>query len=168
MKIPRKKKPWRPTTATTTDWGAVGLKHSIDRGDGRVILVTGSRDWPEDKAHVIEKALFKLIIDLGVRRYEDVCVVAGGADGVDTWTRHICTREKIAFAEFPAPWDFFTKQLKANSRPAGPIRNGWMIRWMRPDAVLAFHPYLPGSRGTKDCVEQARKAGVKLIRVVAK
>lgn len=166
MKIKRKK-PWRPTTASM-DWGFVGLQHPIDRGDGRVILVTGSRDWPEEKAYVIEKQLFKLIIDLGVRRYEDACVVAGGADGVDTWTRHICAREKIPFAEFPAPWDFFRMTLKANPRPAGPIRNGWMIRWMRPDAVLAFHPYLPGSKGTKNCVEQARKAGVKIIRVVAK
>lgn len=130
-----------------------------------VILVTGSRDWTDVDA--FRKHLFKLIVDLGIRRYDDVCVVAGGAPGLDTIARKVCLEEKIPFAEFPAPWDFFTN-MGANPKPAGPIRNGWMIRWMQPHAVLAFHPHLPNSKGTKDCVEQARRAGVKIIRLKRK
>lgn len=128
-----------------------------------MILVTGSRDWTDENA--VEKHLLKLIVDLGYR-FPDVAVVAGGADGVDTMTKDICLRHCIAFFECSAPWEFFRRV--GNARAAGPMRNGWMVRWMRPQAVLALHPYLPGSKGTKNCVEQARKAGVPTIRILPK
>jgi hypothetical protein len=86
----------------------------------------------------------------------DVLVITGGADGADTIAENLCKDEfGIACAVFNAPWNALNK--KGNRRAAGPIRNGWMLRWGQPDYILAFHPYLPGSRGTKNLIDQVRK-----------
>lgn len=127
------------------------------------ILITGSRDWTD--IDTINKQLCKLIVEAKVP-YKDVLVIAGGATGADTLARILCNEELgIAFAEFPAPWDFFNKQ--GNKRAAGPVRNNWMLRWGRPHYALAFHPYLPGSRGTKHMVELCHKAKVP-VRIISK
>jgi hypothetical protein len=128
-----------------------------------VILVTGSRDWPVDRISVIRKELLGLFEERGVR-LQDVLVVQGEAEGVDTLVKQICVEEYgIACAGFPAPWKFMGRV--GNLRAAGPIRNGWMLRWTKPDIVLAFHPYLPGSKGTRNCVEQARRLNIP-VRVI--
>ena len=56
---------------------------------------------------------------------------------------------------FPADW-------KANPRAAGPIRNRQMLA-AKPDMVVAFHKDLATSRGTKDMVTIARKAGIPTL-----
>lgn len=117
------------------------------------ILITGSRDWAD--IDTINKELNRLIVEIGVK-YRDVLVMAGGATGADTLAKDLCLKELgIAFAEFSAPWDFFARIGK--KRSAGPVRNAWQLRWGSPNAVLAFHPYLPGSRGTRNQVTQARE-----------
>lgn len=128
-----------------------------------VVLVTGSRDWQDETAIMREIQTLMEEHKLGPNQ---LLVVEGEADGADTLTRQLCTDEMgIACAGFHAPWEFMRKA--GNARAAGPMRNGWMLSWMKPDYVLAFHPYLPGSKGTKNCVEQARKLGIP-IKVVPK
>ncbi len=128
------------------------------------ILVCGSRDWTD--IDTINKHLCKLIVERGYK-YKDVLVITGGASGADELVATLCHNELgIACAVFTAPWQFFAQQ--DNRRAAGPVRNGWMLRWGRPDAVLAFHPYLPKSKGTKHMVDLARKAGVHTVRVIDK
>lgn len=132
-----------------------------------IILVCGSRDWTEENP--IDRELNRAIVERGVQ-YKNVLVVTGSAaeddNGVDSIVEKLCrTRLGIACAIFRAPWDFFQKT--GNKRAAGPVRNGWMLRWGRPHLILAFHPYLPNSRGTKNLCEQARRLNIP-VRVFAK
>ncbi len=60
---------------------------------------------------------------------------------------------EVQVLKFPANW---TKL----GRAAGPVRNRQMLREGKPDFVLAFHKNLNESRGTKDMVAVARKAGI--------
>jgi hypothetical protein len=69
---------------------------------------------------------------------------------------------------YPADWD---GELAAtgSAKAAGPKRNSKMIREEHPDKDgvpihmgLAFTLDLSRSRGTKDCTERARKAGIKV------
>ncbi len=55
----------------------------------------------------------------------------------------------------PANWDQY-------HRAAGPLRNREMLK-EAPDIVLAFHDDLSQSKGTRDMVNQALKAGVPTI-----
>lgn len=129
------------------------------------ILVCGSRDWDgaEDR---VQEEIRSAISDRTATLDRDVLVISGGAGGIDTAARVVCTdRMGLAFAEFPAPWKYCGRT--AYARTAGPQRNAWMLRWGKPDMVLAFHPYLPGSRGTKHMVGLARAAGVP-VRVFDK
>jgi len=124
------------------------------------VLVCGSRDWTD--IDTINMQLCKLILEHGVR-HKDVLVITGSTieqdNGADSLVAALCHNELgIACAQFPAAWPFY-KNL-GNQRAAGPIRNGWMLRWGRPDYVLAFHPYLPGSRGTKNMLKQAHDLGI--------
>lgn len=82
-------------------------------------------------------------------------VIAGGANGVDTFAAEWAKRRGIPCMVFPAAWD------SPLGRAAGPIRNGWMLRFGQPDLVLAF----PGGPGTENMVTQAKKKGVE-VRLV--
>lgn len=151
MKIPKK----RPKPALTLP------------NDGTLrVLVCGSRDWTDEAA--IRKHFLKFIYDHGIRDYARVLVITGGADGADTIIERLCLDELgIACARFGAAWKAFGRNY-GNPRPAGPVRNRWMLTWGQPNAVLAFHPYLPGSKGTKNMVDQARRSGITRIKVVSK
>lgn len=56
----------------------------------------------------------------------------------------------------PALWDTF-------GRAAGPIRNRKMLK-RGPDLVVGF--LYEGSRGTKDCLAEADRLGIKTITVL--
>jgi hypothetical protein len=70
--------------------------------------------------------------------------------------RCILCRRKVAGAELrrgaAADWDRFGKR-------AGPIRNAEMVA-AGAMLCLAFHRFLPGSKGTKDCARRALAAGI--------
>lgn len=85
---------------------------------------------------------------------------------------HGCARGADLLAEevwnnFPG--EGFTERYPANwatySKGAGPIRNKQMLDEGKPDMVIAF--LAPNSRGTKNMIEQAEKAGVpvKVINI---
>lgn len=107
------------------------------------ILVTGSRDWVD--RGIIKQAL-KLYAD------HEVVVLHGACRGADT----IADRHAKALG-------YTVKRFKANwakyGKAAGPYRNQAMVN-RRPDIVLAFHPDLAQSKGTKDCVDKALEAGI--------
>lgn len=133
------------------------------------ILVCGSRDWT-DRDRVAQE-LAKLIKMMEVHA-DNVLVITGGAEGADNLIEDICKNElAIACAVFPAPWEAY-KKIHGNVRAAGPKRNGWMLRWGQPDYILAFHPFLPNSRGTKNLLEQARSRNPLIdgipIRIIEK
>ena len=107
------------------------------------ILVCGDRKWPHKEA--IKKAL---------SQYDkDTIVIHGGATGADSLGGEVAKELEMAVQVFPADWDQF-------GRRAGMMRNLQMLD-EKPDLVLAFHNFLPNSKGTKHTVTEALKRGIK-------
>jgi len=74
-----------------------------------------------------------------------------------TGIRNTLEAKAMQLAPYPADW-------KRYGYKAGPIRNKQMLVEGKPDVVLAFpRGSLSETRGTKDMVKQARKAGVRTI-----
>lgn len=86
----------------------------------------------------------------------DITIISGRATGVDNAAADYAVVHFCKLEEYLADW---AKHGKA----AGPIRNQHMLDHCKPDLVVAF----PGGRGTADMVARARKAGVKVLEVVA-
>ena len=80
----------------------------------------------------------------------DIAVVmTGDASGVDRITRDWAASRGRPLMVWPAHWDWL-------GLAAGPLRNGWMLRFGKPDLLIAF----PGGNGTADCKRQARELGI--------
>jgi hypothetical protein len=86
-----------------------------------------------------------------------LCVIEGEAKGADSLARQWAYDNDIPVEKYPADWT-------AHGRAAGPIRNRKMLTEGKPDIVVAF-PSVPldQSKGTRNMVEQARKADIKVI-----
>jgi hypothetical protein len=113
------------------------------------VLICGARDYSDPLK--IKRQVRMLKREFGV----DLLIISGGASGADTYARIACSLLGVAFCEFPAAWEFF-------GRSAGPLRNKWMLRWGSPNRIYVFHDNIEISRGTKDMVNQATKAGVEV------
>jgi hypothetical protein len=111
------------------------------------VLVTGSRDWTDGRA--IYDALDRFN---GAEERIEV-VIEGGAMGADRIARQWGRGRGLPVLTIEANWTFYDKS-------AGPVRNGWLLKYGQPDLVLAFP--LPQSRGTWDMVKQAMMARVKV------
>jgi hypothetical protein len=110
------------------------------------LLVTGGRDYADAAtvAAVLDRALASLAPD------DFLALVHGAARGLDTladqWGRG---RDRVRVEPYPADWD-------GRGRAAGHERNARMVA-SRADFCIAF----PGGFGTADCLEQARRAGIR-------
>lgn len=82
-------------------------------------------------------------------------IIHGACRGVDTTAKNYANERKIGQTPFPADWNM--------GRRGGPIRNRQMIVEGKPDLVLAFHGDISSSTGTKNMIDQAKKAGLKVI-----
>lgn len=118
----------------------------------KACIVTGDRHaewrhWHEDVAEALEGY--------------DV-VIHGAARGVDSIAAHVADEVVVQVIAMPAQWS-------RDGKAAGPMRNARMLdvllalgRCGYEIAVLAFHPDIEASRGTKNMVERARGAGVQV------
>ena len=86
--------------------------------------------------------------------FEITVLIEGGARGVDTYARQWAEKHDIPFYERKANW-------KKYGYSAGPIRNGELIAYYDPEAVVAF----PGGRGTANMVKRAREKGIPVYEV---
>jgi YspA, cpYpsA-related SLOG family len=111
------------------------------------VLITGARSY--ENPVPIERAIARLVSRYGINR---LLIITGGAPGVDTLAKHAAVSLGVHCAEIKALWD-------THHRAAGPIRNAVMLS-LQPDLVLAFHWSLDDSKGTLNCVQAARKAGI--------
>jgi len=107
---------------------------------GLRVLVCGGRHYP------LMERVYSILDDLN----PDL-VIQGGASGADLHARTWANMKGRACATFPAQWT-------ALGPEAGPIRNRWMLKYGRPDLVIAF----PGGAGTHNMVQAALAAGVKV------
>ncbi len=116
----------------------------------KVVVVTGSRDWADAEA-----VFMRLSREPGGTHFID-----GGCEtGVDLMVRDYCQQSGRMNSTMWAPW-------RAFQRKAGPIRNGWMLKVYKPDLVIAFP--LPQSRGTVDCMDQAKELKIPVDVIESK
>lgn len=109
------------------------------------VLVCGSRHFND--AELMEDIL---------KQYNITVLIEGEARGADTLGRLYAERHGIPVEKYPAKWEEHGKR-------AGPIRNSQMLKEGKPDLVIAF--LAPDSRGTKNMIDQARKARVETVVV---
>lgn len=103
--------------------------------------VTGGRDYAcRDRVFSVLK---RLKIDI---------LHIGDASGADEFARLWADEHGVPVIIHEAEWNKYGKG-------AGPIRNRHLVRSV--DLLVAF----PGGRGTANCVEQALKEGVIVLRV---
>lgn len=110
------------------------------------VLICGDRSWTN--AEAVIKALSEVQQAEGVE-----VVIEGEATGADTLGKRAALQLGIPVEAYPADW-------RKHGRSAGPIRNAQMLKEGKPTLVLAFHPFIDNSKGTKHMVEIALKAGV--------
>ena len=112
------------------------------------VLVCGSRHLKDYK--VLKETLDELMPLPG---FLDYFIISGGARGADSMAEDYAIEEDIPYQIFRANWE-------KHGKAAGPIRNKQMLDEGKPDLVVAF--MAPDSRGTKNMVEQATKAGIEI------
>jgi hypothetical protein len=126
-----------------------GEQMSTDDGEGgAVLLVCGGRQF-RDRKRVFDELS-------GIHMAEGIaCVVHGNAMGADRIAGEWARLRGVAEVTVNANWEYHGKH-------AGLLRNGWMLKFARPDRVLAF----PGGAGTLSMVMLAEAAGipVKVLR----
>lgn len=114
------------------------------RDDGGMrVLICGGRKYGESAA---ELRAFEVRMAPFIDR--TALVIHGGCSGADREAGMWASRNKIPCMVFPAHF--------AHGPQWGPIRNGWMLKFGKPDVVLAF----PGGKGTADMIRQATEAGI--------
>jgi len=114
-----------------------------------IVLVTGDRNWKD--YNIIYRELSKC--PLGT------VIIHGTARGADSLADIAAERLGFKTVPFKPEWHIYGKG-------AGPIRNQKMLDRLlkeeEPKKVLAFHKNLAESKGTKDMVNRALKAGVNV------
>lgn len=108
---------------------------------GDRVLVCGSRSWTDHRA--IGARLAKLA--------DGTRILHGGARGVDTLAGQFANALGFPVSVYFADWEM-------HGKAAGLIRNQKMLDEGRPCLVIAF--WDGTSRGTKDMIARAEKAGV--------
>lgn len=111
-----------------------------------IVLACGGRDYSHTN-HLFT-VLDRIKEERGIH-----ALVHGDAEGADRRAGLWCRYRGVPEIKVPAQWDFYHKS-------AGPIRNGWMVDYIRPTLVVAF----PGGSGTADMVKKAYAAGIEVIK----
>ncbi len=112
------------------------------------VLICGSRNWKEDDVppECRIEAYIKTLPPNAV-------IIHGAAPGADMTADRIARERGHTVIEFKANWNLY-------GAAAGPIRNHEMMDVGKPDKVVAFHEDIVHSKGTKDMINIARKAGL--------
>ena len=112
-----------------------------------LVLICGDREW-KDKELICDT-----LSDIKAK-YSVTKVIEGGARGADFYGFSAANTLKIPVETIKAEWGKFKKS-------AGPIRNRKMLD-MQPRLVVAFHDAIETSKGTKDCLKEARRRGIEI------
>lgn len=106
------------------------------------LLICGDRNWDNVESVLAQIELLNPSV-----------VIEGEATGADIIAREVAKHLGVPVLAFPADWN-------KHGRAAGPIRNAQMLKEGRPDFVLAFHHNIEKSKGTKNMIMIAEKAGI--------
>lgn len=111
------------------------------------LLVCGDRNWKN----------YNIIHNI-LKNIHPSVIIQGEARGVDSLAKRAAEELGVKVLSFPAEWNRY-------GRAAGPIRNEKMLKEGKPDMVIAFHNDITKSKGTKNCLIQAKKMGIPTILV---
>jgi len=114
------------------------------------VAIVGSRDFAMKPGSSTEGRQVFIQNAVGLLRHTDY-IVSGGANGADFWAEYFARHYGIGRIIHEADWD-------KHGKSAGPIRNALVVE--SADCLLAFYTDRSKSRGTKNCVAQARKKGI--------
>ena len=109
------------------------------------IIVCGSRDFDDYE-------LFNRSMEENVARFSYVQLVSGHARGADLFAERYAEEKGIPIAVFKADWEKY-------GRAAGPIRNRMMLEYALEEDAVVMAFWNGESRGTKNMISQAEKAG---------
>lgn len=111
---------------------------------GNYILVAGSRNFAnaERLAEILEENV----------KPNDT-IIEGGANGVDTMAKEWAAARGIQVVEIKAEWGRY-------GRAAGPKRNDAMTAYTAEHGGSAIYIWDGESKGTRHCIESARKRGI--------
>lgn len=117
------------------------------------VLVTGDRRWSDITTIVGTLKQFS----------PGTTIVHGACQGVDNTCAAVAEALGFKVIAYPADWN-------AHGRGAGPIRNQLMIDTEHTSdepihICIAFHNDIIKSKGTKDCIKRALKAGIEVLLV---
>jgi N-glycosidase YbiA len=108
------------------------------------VLICGDRKW-DDK-----ECIRKYIETLS----SETVIIEGECTGADQISKEIAEELGMEVLKFPANWSLGKK--------AGPLRNAKMLKEGKPNLVVAFHNDIDNSKGTKNMIDKAKKAGIKV------
>ena len=111
------------------------------------VIICGDRNWTKKK--VIEDYIAALP--------DDTIIIQGVCRGADLIARQAALDRGLKVMDFPVKWQVY-------GRAAGPIRNAEMLK-EQPNLVVAFHQDIGKSKGTKNMVQQALKAGIVVYHI---
>lgn len=114
------------------------------------ILICGDRNW--ENIEVIRFHMEKL-----QRLYGNYTLIHGAARGADTIAGKVGEELGLTVESYPANWSKYGKA-------AGPIRNKEMLD-SGIDLVIAFHPRLEDSKGTRNMYKIAVNSGLSCLVV---
>lgn len=110
------------------------------------VLICGSRDYRKfGPIHSYVKTLEK-----------DTVIIHGGAKGADRFAGISAWLEDLEIEVYKPDWNHYGKA-------AGVIRNQEMLEEGKPDLVVYFSDDIENSKGTKDMIRRAAKAGIEVI-----
>lgn len=129
--------------------------------DGEMnLIITGSRHY-NDFSFFCEK-MDSLTMKLNLKNL--IVHVGDCPTGVDKLVERWCDKHYVMYKRYRAEWN------KLGTK-AGPIRNGEMVAGVgKKGNCVAFYDGKTKSSGTLDCINQAKKAGlkIKIVRVEIK
>ena len=124
------------------------------------ILICGSRDWNDFKT--IKSYLEDVKASHTNPNTDNTninplpTIIHGGCKGADSIAGYLAAQLGFPVKVFKADWQKYGKA-------AGPKRNQQMLDEGHPTLVVAFHDAITESKGTKDMITRAEKAGIKTI-----
>ena len=114
------------------------------------VAIVGSRDFALKPEHYTARQEVFIQNAVSRMRHTDY-IVSGGANGADFWAEYFARNYSVGRIIHAADWN-------GHGKSAGPIRNALIVE--SADCLLAFYTDRSKSRGTNNCVAQARKKGI--------
>jgi len=113
----------------------------------KYLLIAGSRNYTD-------RDTFNRVTEEYIDSEDaSTVIVAGGAAGADELAKDYALEHGLQYIEFPADWEKY-------GRAAGPKRNDEMVKFIKEKNGTALYFWDGESKGTKHCIESARKNGI--------